>query len=82
MEERSYFAMLALLHLPQIILRIEILNYATVQSLIDGRTERGHLLLPVFQEPEAATDNFAGIVVTPAFDACLDKLFEMRTQCD
>ena len=66
----------------QVFLRIEIFNNTTVQSLFDGRAERSHFLLLIFQKPKARTHHLAGVVITPAHDACLNEFLEMRSKCD
>ena len=45
----SYFSMSACLHLPQEILRIEILYNPTANTLFDGRAERSYLLLIILK---------------------------------
>ena len=61
--------MFARFHLLQVLLRIEIIYYSTVDPLLDGRAERGHFLFLIFQKAKTRTNDLAGVVVTPAHDA-------------
>ena len=51
-------------HFPQIGIWIKVFHDTAIHTLFDSSTECSKLLLLVFQEPEAASDNFTGIVIS------------------
>ena len=78
----SYFAMLPRFHVLKIGRRIEIFDYSTVQAFLHGGTKHGHLLFLELEKTKAGTQHFTGVIVAARLDAGLDKVLEMRAECN